>query len=268
MSDTNLDGRLAFACDLSRRAGAFALGHFANLSALHIREKGVQDMATEADVDTEKLIRQALSETYPEDNFLGEELCDDFVLQPGRGTWVVDPIDGTQPFICGIPSWCIAIAYVQSGKTQVGVVYDPNHDELYAARLGGGSTLNGAPCKATSISSLADGLLGLGYSKRVSVAETMEPMARLLEADGMFHRCGSGALSLAYVAAGRLAGYFEPHMNVWDAIAGLLLVSEAGGRSCDFLASPDALRDGGQVVAAGTNLYPHLEQLVRGRVDA
>jgi myo-inositol-1(or 4)-monophosphatase len=263
MTGDELDERLTFASDLSRTAGAFALGHFANLSALHIQSKGVQDMATEADMDTETMIHAALSEHYPEDNFLGEETYTDFTPETGRGTWVVDPIDGTQPFICGIPSWCIAIAYVANGQILVGVVYDPTHDELYTARLGGGTYLNGAPCRASDISSLADGLTGIGYSTRVPVAATLEPMARLLAADGMFHRCGSGALSLAYVAAGRLAGYFEPHMNSWDAIAGLLLVSEAGGKSCDFMSFSNALRDGGEIMAAGSNLYAELEHVVR-----
>ncbi|MFT6287753.1 MAG: myo-inositol-1(or 4)-monophosphatase, partial [Alcanivorax sp.] len=110
MTEHDLDKRLKFTCDLARRAGAFALRHFQNLSALHIQSKGVQDMATEADVDTETMIRQALSDEYPQDNFLGEESCEDFKPEPGQGNWVVDPIDGTQPFISGIPSWCIAIA--------------------------------------------------------------------------------------------------------------------------------------------------------------
>lgn len=264
MNEDNLEKRLAFACEISRRAGAFALGHFQNLSALHIQSKGVQDMATEADLDTEAMIRQALNDAYPEDNFLGEESCEDFKPKPEQGNWVVDPIDGTQPFISGIPSWCIAIAYVANGKTLVAVVYDPNQDEMYAARLGGGTTLNGVSCSATDIPSLAEGLVGIGYSNRVPPEATLEPMARLLADSGMFHRCGSGALSLAYVAAGRLAGYFEPHMNAWDSVAGLLLVSEAGGRCCDFLGDPNALEKGGEVLAAGAKLYPALEGAIRG----
>lgn len=264
MTEQDLDKRLKFTCDLARRAGAFALGHFQNLSALHIQSKGIQDMATEADVDTETMIRQALSDEYPQDNFLGEESCEDFKPEPGQGNWVVDPIDGTQPFISGIPSWCIAIAYVADDQTLVAVVFDPNQDEMYAARLGGGATVNGVSCSATTISSLADGLVGIGYSKRVPPEAMLEPMARLLTADGMFHRCGSGALSLAYVAAGRLAGYFEPHMNAWDTVAGLLLVTEAGGSCCDFMGDPKALEKGGEVLAAGANLYPALERAIRG----
>ncbi len=109
------------------------------------------------------------------------------------------------------------------------MIYDPVRDEMFAGRRGGGASVNGRPLRVSNATTLADGLVGLGYSNRVQPAATLGPMQRLMEAQGMFHRCGSGALSLAYVAAGRLIGYYEPHMNAWDAVAGALLVREAGG---------------------------------------
>jgi len=264
VTERELDERLAFAMELARRAGTFALGYFRNLSALNIHSKGVQDMASQADLETEALVGQAIAEAYPDDDFLGEEGCEQFQARRGRGCWVVDPIDGTQPFISGIPSWCVAIAYVVNNQTLLAVVFDPTFDELFAARLGGGCTVNDAPCSATGIKTLAEALVGVGYSNRVSVEQTLAPLTRLLEEDGMFHRCGSGALSLAYVAAGRLAGYFEPHMNSWDSVAGLLLVSEAGGCCCDFFSTPNALAEGGMVLASGFELYPELERVMLG----
>ncbi|WP_157976705.1 inositol monophosphatase family protein [Parahaliea mediterranea] len=264
MTDAELDARLATACGLARKAGCFASGKFADLGSLTVHSKGVQDMATEADVETEALLRKGLAELYPGDAFLGEESCSEFRSQAGRGVWVVDPIDGTQPFISNITSWCIALAYVRDSQTLLGVVYDPVRDELFAARRGGGASINNRPLRVSPAASLADGLVGLGYSNRVAPAATVGPLSRLLEEQGMFHRCGSGALSLAYVAAGRLIGYYEPHMNAWDAVAGGLLVREAGGRSNPALEREGVLEHGCAVLAAGAGVYQALLEVVSG----
>lgn len=261
MTPETLDQRLEQACDIARTAGNYAAGCFADLGSLTVRSKGVQDMATEADVNTEGLIREALAREFPGDAFLGEESCEGFCSAPGQGVWVVDPIDGTQPFISNITSWCVALAYVLDNRTLVAVTYDPNRDELFAARRDGGCTLNGSSLRCSEAGSLAEGLVGLGYSTRVAPDACLDPMRRLLEARGMFHRCGSGALSLAYVAAGRLIGYYEPHMNAWDAVGGALMVREAGGRSNPELEEPGVLEAGCPVLAAAAGVYPALQQV-------
>lgn len=261
-SDADLDARLAAACDMARTAGQFAAGKFADLASLTVHSKGVQDMATEADLETEALLRSAVCEHFPDDAFLGEESCADFSARADQGVWVVDPIDGTQPFISNITAWCIAIAYVRDSQTLVGVIYDPVRDEMFAGRRGGGASVNGRPLRVSSATTLADGLVGLGYSNRVQPAATLGPMQRLMEAQGMFHRCGSGALSLAYVAAGRLIGYYEPHMNAWDAVAGALLVREAGGCSNPGLEREGILEHGSPVLAAADGIYPALQAVV------
>jgi myo-inositol-1(or 4)-monophosphatase len=250
--------RLEFTCRLAKSAGAVALDFFADLGALTVRSKGIQDMATEADVTTEKVIKQAVSSAYPDDAFLGEESSDTFKVMPGRGTWIVDPIDGTQPFINGMRTWCVSIAYYVNRRIEIGVVYDPSSDELFAARRGAGATLNGRAMRTADSTRLDQGLVGIGYSTRVSPAQSVDPLLRLLEANGMFHRCGSGALSLAYVAAGRLIGYFEPHMCAWDLAAGALLVEEAGGRVNDCLPDDQSLIDGAPVLAAADGIYDKL----------
>ena len=266
MTDTQQDlrERLAFACRTANQAGALAGTFFSHRESLVVQSKGIQDMATKADIETENLIRAAITESYPDDDFLGEESFEQFEPRPGHGVWVVDPIDGTQPFICGIPSWCISLAYVAAGEIQVGVVYDPNSDELYAAARGLGATVNGREIRVSAASSLAEGLVGIGFSNRVSVAATLEPLERIMSGQGMFHRCGSGALSLSYVAAGRLVAYYEPHMNSWDYVAGVLLVLEAGGQVNPGLSGDTALIQGSPVLAAGTNLYSRLQQTVYG----
>lgn len=258
------DKRLQFACSTAREAGALALRYFSDLGSLTVRSKGVQDMATEADVNTEAVIRKALASSYPDDAFLGEESSDDFAISDVPGTWIVDPIDGTQPFICGMRTWCISIAYYAENSVQLGVVYDPSNDEMFAAVKGQGATLNGRPMQVADVASVADGLVSVGYSTRVTPEDTLGPLTRLLQAQGMYHRSGSGALSLAYVAAGRLAGYFEPHMCAWDLAAGELLVNEAGGRSNDCLPDAQALIDGSLIVAAAAGIYDELQAIVRG----
>jgi myo-inositol-1(or 4)-monophosphatase len=263
MSD--IDQRFEFACETARKAGALALRYFHDLGSLTVRSKGVQDMASEADVNTEALIRREVAEHFTDDAFLGEESSGAFVPIAGEGTWIVDPIDGTQPFINGIRSWCISIAYYENNQIRIGVVYDPTSDELFAAQDGRGATLNGRPIQAANANTVQEGLVSVGFSNRVQPEDTLGPLERLMRAGGMFHRSGSGALSLSYVAAGRLIGYFEPHMNSWDFAAGALLVREAGGRTNDCLPNESVMIDGGMIIAGGAGVYGELERLILDR---
>jgi len=261
---SSIDERFEFACATIKEAGALALGYFENFETLEVRSKGVQDMASAADVATEKLIERAVASSFGNDAFLGEESADSFVLQPGKGTWIIDPIDGTQPFVSGIASWCVSIAFVADNRIQLGTVYDPNCDELFAAKLGGGATMNGRTIKASTATSLLDGLVSVGYSNRVKPEDTLGPLTRLMNANGMYHRSGSGALSLAYVAAGRLIGYFEPHMNSWDFAASALIIREAGGVINDCLPDEQTMIKGGLVLAAAPAVYDELTRVLLG----
>jgi myo-inositol-1(or 4)-monophosphatase len=259
---SSIDERFEFACATIKDAGALALGYFRNFESLEVKSKGVQDMASEADIETEKLIERAIKGRFGEDAFLGEENPESFVPKPGKGTWIIDPVDGTQPFVNGIASWCVSIAFVEENRFVFGVVFDPNLDELFAAKVGCGATLNGRAIKASSATSLLDGLVGVGFSNRVQPEDTLEPLTRLIHAQGMYHRSGSGALSLAYVAAGRLIGYFEPHMNSWDFAASVLIVKEAGGIINDCLPDEEALIKGSLVLAAAPGVYDELDRVV------
>ncbi len=262
MTDSGIDERFKLACEVVREAGALAIGYFADLASLNVVSKGVQDMVSEADVKTEDLIRAGVTANFPEDAFLGEESADSFENVNGAGTWIVDPIDGTQPFVNGIRSWCVSIAYVEGHDLRLGVVFDPNTDELFAAQAGKGATLNGKAISCSQASQLSEGLVSVGFSNRVKPEDTLGPLERLIRNEGMYHRSGSGALSLAYVAAGRLIGYFEPHMNSWDFSAAALIVREAGGRTNDCLPNEAALLEGGMVIAACEKIYSQLEAIV------
>lgn len=261
---SELQDRLEFACQTARQAGALALSYFNDFTSLTIQSKGVQDMASEADVNTEALIRKAITGRFPGDNFLGEESVESFVPVAGAGTWIVDPIDGTQPFVNGIRNWCIAISYVEGHNIRLGVIYDPCADELFATSEGQGSRLNDKPIQCSAVKSVSEGLVSVGYSNRVSIKDTLKPLERLMQADGMYHRNGSGALSLAYVAAGRLIGYFEPHMNSWDFSAGALMIKEAGGRTNNCLPDEASIIQGNMMIGSCSGIYEELEEIILG----
>lgn len=255
-----LDDRFAFAIEIANEAGELAMRYFSDLDALDIRSKGPQDVVSQADYETEMLIKSRIAERFPDDAFFGEETGPAGV-HGADGIWVVDPIDGTQPFVSGLTSWCISIAFVADGVTRIGVVNSPAGGELFAAREGAGATLNGRQIHVRDAQSLSEGITTLGYSTRSPIEDIVTTLERLLRGGGMFTRNGSGALSLCYVACGRLIGYVEPHINSWDCLAALLLITEAGGVTNDFLAG-DALFNGNRVIAGPPALYPVLETLM------
>lgn len=252
--------RLNAAVAAAQEGGRVALGHYRNLGALTVESKGVQDHVSEADRETEQVIKARLTTLYPDDAFVGEETGADGV-DDERGAWVVDPIDGTQPFLLGLPTWCVSIAYVADGDMQVGVIYNPVTDDLYAAQRGGGATLNGRPMHVREVTRLSEGLTGMGCSSRTTPREIGHIAEGLRAADGMYHRCGSGALTLAYVAAGQLIGYVEMHINAWDCLAALLLVEEAGGQAVPFLAD-HGVTGGGRIVAGAPGVFDELASLL------
>lgn len=219
--------RKDFAIAVCKEAGAIAIGYFKDRGTLVVDQKGAQDWVSEADRNVETFIRKRIAEEWPEDGIFGEE----HGAKRGQSgfDWVIDPIDGTTNFVNGIPAWTIVLAGVSEGRTQVGVIHDPNVEETYVASLGGGATLNGTRMEVAAGVDLSDGTVAVGYSNRVQPRNIVPVVAELVERGAMFHRNASGALSLAYVAAGRLLGYVEEHMNAWDCLAGQLLIAEAGG---------------------------------------
>ena len=261
MTDEELDTRFDFAKTLITEAGAKALAYFNDLSSLTIKSKGVQDMASEADLEVELLIRHKLLEAFPEDGFIGEETGQDDVQ--GRDViWVVDPIDGTQPFISGMAGWCVSIALVAAGTLQMGMVYAPVRGELFSGSRRHLAKLNDQPIKVRDAATVTEGITGVGYSPRVKPSDFIPVLSRLLEAGGMFYREGSGALTLTYVACGRLIGYVESHINSWDCLGAIAVVQAAGGTVNDFLAN-DGLWHGNSIAAGGPRLQPVLAGMLR-----
>ncbi len=249
--DVDIQQRYLFARQLVQKVGGIALDFYLNRNKLEIEcKKGEsQDLVSIADKSVENEIKSALKQHFPQDGFLGEESGADSLER--EFCWVVDPIDGTSPFLYGLHAWCISIAVLRNKDVVAGVVFDPLHNELFHAALGCGAFLNEQPIKTAGATSVKEGLTGVGMSHRVQPDTFIPLLQRLLSDGGMFIRNGSGALMLSYVAAGRLIGYFEPHINAWDTLAGVMLIKEAGGVTNNFLAN-DGLLKGNYILAGCT----------------
>jgi myo-inositol-1(or 4)-monophosphatase len=239
--------------DLVRRAGAEMRAAFAKTSESGYTLKGAQDYLTQTDGQIEHMVRHAVSEAFPSDGFLGEE-TGGAPTSAGR-LWIVDPIDGTANFARGIPHFCISLGLLQDGIPVLGAIYDPMHDELFLAAKGEGAYLNGERIKVSNVDSLSLACVEVGWNNRRTPEDFVDLAGKVVRAGAAFRRAGSGALGLAYVAAGRSDAYVELHINAWDVAAGLLLVTEAGGRVNDFWAA-DALRQGNCVLACNAALAP------------
>lgn len=250
--------RYASAQRVIREAGRLAMDMFRRREELVIEEKGLQDMVSIADRMVEDHIRGHILAVYPDDAVVGEERGGS--ADAARFVWVIDPIDGTACFVNGMHAWCISIGIMQDGEPVIGVVFDPNADELFHACAGQGAWLHHTQLRVNRTASLTGGVLGVGFSHRVGNATFLPFLDRVLSGGGMFIRNGSGALMIAYVAAGRLIGYFEPHINSWDCLAGIVLVREAGGVTNAFLDN-DGLQKGNPILVAGPELYELLAPL-------
>ena len=254
--DNDLKKRLDTALEICKGAGELALEKFKNLENLNVEKKGVQDLVSEADREVELLIRENLTSHFPEDGLIGEEFKN---KEPGNSpySWIIDPIDGTANYVRGISTWAVVLACVDEKATQIGVVYDPVHQEMFYACKEYGSFRNGQPNIPSISEGLHDGLVGIGTSTKDAKSRIINLLADLVSRNGIFCRNGSGALGITYVACGRYIGYLESHMNAWDCLAAMLIVEEAGGKVFD-LDLPDMIANGGKAIVASPNVVKEI----------
>jgi myo-inositol-1(or 4)-monophosphatase len=259
-----VDARYAFLQRLAVEAGRRARDWWERREALVVELKGPQDFVSVADRDVEAFIRGEIAREFPGDDFLGEETAASFAGGAER-IWIVDPIDGTHNFLRGIPYWNVSIAYVENGVRALGAVYDPPHDELFHARRGGGawsgSRFGERRLAASGVAALGGSLIAVGHHDRSPEPRYVAIRQALMDASAAFRNFGSAALQLAHVAAGRLDAFVELDLSSWDAMAGLLLVEEAGGCAAPF-PGPRGLTVRAPVIASAAGIGEALQALV------
>ena len=206
----------------------------------HIERKQGQEinLVTEIDKESEAIIIRKIRQHYPSHDILAEESGGHNMESEYR--WIIDPLDGTTNYTHSLPIFCVSIGVAQNGTVVAGAIYNPSTDEMFTAEKGGGAFLNGKKIHVSSNDSLINSLLvtGFPYNVKENPDHVVEHFVNLLMKGQGVRRLGSAALDLAYVAAGRLDGYWEVFLNPWDKAAGILLVQEAGGVVTDFKNNP------------------------------
>lgn len=254
----------------ARSAGNLLLRYFDRVDTLTIDSKGLNDFVTEVDRAAEQVIIDVLRKSFPDHAILAEESGG----QGGRSDyeWIIDPLDGTTNYLHGFPQFSVSIALKHRNELQTGVVYDPLREELFTAERGGGAFVNERRMRVTTRKDLNGALLGTGipFRDQTHMDAYLGMMKDLAKDSSGIRRPGSAALDFAYLAAGRIDGFWELGLAPWDFAAGALLVKEAGGVVSD-MAGGERYLDTGNVVAGGLRVHqamlkaiqPHLNERLR-----
>jgi len=260
LSPRRISERSALAIEIARAAGEIMRAYLGDSARPAATLKGPQDYLTAADREIEALVRARVEKRFPGDAVLGEEAGGEV----SAATWVVDPVDGTANFAHGVEHFAISIGFAAEGKPAIGVVYDPSLELMFSAEAGGGAFLNGRAIRVSAVASVNEATLEVGcWRRRPPPSNYTAVLERVLSAGAGFRWTGSAALGLADVARGAGDGFYGLHLQPWDALAGILLVAEAGGRVSDFLAN-DGLRRGNALLASNAALFAPLSGLLLG----
>lgn len=252
---------LNIAVRAARRAGDGIVRHVGRLADLKVETKAGNDFVTEVDREAEQSIIETIRRSYPDHAFLAEE--------SGRTgsaecEWVIDPLDGTTNFLHGFPVFAVSIALRVRGRTEHGVIYDPMRQELFTASRGGGAQLDGRRIRVSTRRELSSALLGTGFPYRDNdnIDQYMATFRAMTERSRGIRRAGAAALDLAYVAAGRLDGFWEMNLEIWDIAAGCLMIREAGGLTGSLSGGTDHFETG-NVLAANPKLFAEMAKVLR-----
>jgi len=256
---------LNIAVRAARSAGNIIVRNLDRLDALTVQTKDRNDFVSEVDRQAEQEILGILRKAYPSHGVLAEESG----RQDGNDyLWIIDPLDGTTNYLHGFPQFAVSIALQYKGRIEQGVVYDPLRQELFTATRGAGATLNDRRIRVTSRKSLDGALLGTGFpfKSQQHLDAYLDMFRALFPKTAGIRRPGSAALDLAYVAAGRLDGFWEIGLSIWDMAAGVLLIQEAGGLSSDFVGGHDYLKSG-NLVAGNPKVFAEILKTIRPHVS-
>ena len=251
------------AIDAARAAGAVHMRFFNGKYQIRTKQ-GPFDLVTDADIEAEKTVVSMIKERFPDHNILAEENKYDPTSSPY--TWIIDPLDGTNNFACGVPLFGASVALAYNGEVISGAVYGAVHDEMYSAEKGKGARLNGRPIFVNKASTLRESMMvtGFYYDRGEAMEHTLEKMRVFLKKEIIgIRRFGAAALDLCYVAAGRIAGFWEFSLSPWDFAAGMLMVREAGGRVTTLHEDDLALDKKNYVVASNGRIHDTMLEILR-----
>ncbi|MCH9769461.1 MAG: inositol monophosphatase [Gammaproteobacteria bacterium] len=252
---------LNIAIQAARSASKILVQFFDHLDRLEVNEKNPNDLVTQADLLAEQEIISIIRKSYPDHSILSEEAG----KQEGNECcWIIDPLDGTANFVHGFPQFAISIAMQHRNQLEVALVYDPLSQEMFTASRGQGAQLNQRRIRVSNTKKLTKSLIGTGFPFREQAH--LQPFLTtfqnvLPQAQGV-RRAGAAALDLAYVAAGRLDGFWEAALKPWDMAAGALLIKEAGGLLSDFTGEQNYLQTG-NIIAGSPRVFKELSQIVQ-----
>jgi len=246
---------------LARQTGEFVRKAAAEFNRDSIEYKGLNDMVSYVDKESEIRLVEGLKKILPEAGFIAEEGTGE-KTDSQEFAWIIDPVDGTTNYMHGVPVFAISIALQQNDKIISGVVYEINRDECFAAWLGGGAYLNESPIKVSSAKHLKDSLIATGfpYYDFELMDNYISILKELMQKSHGLRRFGAAAVDLAYTACGRFEGFFEYNLKPWDVAAGTLIVQEAGGFVSDFKGGNDFVF--GRELIAGCGMFSELEEVI------
>jgi myo-inositol-1(or 4)-monophosphatase len=248
----------------ARRAASIINRASFDIDRIKVTQKGQNDFVTEVDRAAEQAIIEVLHTAYPDHAILAEESgASGNLHDESENVWIIDPLDGTTNFIHGFPQYCVSIALQHRGQITQAVVFDPNRNDLFTATKGAGAYVNDKRLRVSRRDKMADSLIGTGFPFRNmdGMEEYLQMFRVITEKSAGLRRPGAAALDLAYVAAGRLDGFFEKGLAPWDVAAGSLLVTEAGGIVGDFSGESDYLFKG-NVIAGSPKIFAQMVSLL------
>lgn len=249
------------------REASIIIKKFASERSFNIELKRKNDLVTDADLASEKKIIEVIKSSFPGDEFLAEESNTHLELPNGR-VWIIDPIDGTTNFSHGFAPYCVSIALWEDGVPKVGLVLEIANSECFYAVEGNGAYLNGEKLSISKITDPSKALIGTGfpYSQFDLVDPYLEVLKDLMQKTHGIRRAGSASYDLCCVASGRFEGFYEYGLNPWDIAAGMLIIKEAGGGTCDWLGEQNQLF-GKRIIAGNKSIRTFLEGVLRAHFE-